>query len=344
MPPPILNSTLITIPILNTILASPAAHPSINPSYRVQVLTTKLAILTNRPSQPSRMGFDAELEIMQCRLDLAKAAMHSELKGKNLVLAEGELGVVERQCKGLTKRLCREARVRSDKTEENKKRIGKWTDASVASAAASAAGGSGSRAWSGGSGSGSEGKNARPELKRTSSTTSSSSNTDSLPDITEENDYDYTSTESTPTQPPLSPPIDDIPSLSLHSLSLSPSDLNGPDAEEPSPFFRQYSTSNTKTSRVEERREPRENKYELRRRVVQDLRIQALILMAEVEEMMGRPERRGKWDNLALKLSAGSSNGSAGTITNVGSSASSSSSTSADADLGTSSTGSAGTA
>jgi hypothetical protein len=46
-------------------------------------------------------------------------------------------------------------------------------------------------------------------------------------------------------------------------------------------------------------------KYESRQRTITTFRIEALRLLGEVEEMQGRPERRGRWDSLAIRLEAG---------------------------------------
>lgn len=46
-------------------------------------------------------------------------------------------------------------------------------------------------------------------------------------------------------------------------------------------------------------------KYQNRQGVITNLRIEALRLLGEVEDLQGRPERRGRWDSLALKLEAG---------------------------------------
>jgi hypothetical protein len=113
MPPGVLSSNLITVQSLDLILASPTSS---DPIYRHQLLSTKLAILTNRPSQPAQRAFDSELQILQCRLDLAKACLL--LRVPNIVTAGLELGLVERDCKGIVKRMCRENRIRVDKASK----------------------------------------------------------------------------------------------------------------------------------------------------------------------------------------------------------------------------------
>jgi len=47
------------------------------------------------------------------------------------------------------------------------------------------------------------------------------------------------------------------------------------------------------------------SKYQARQRTITALRVEALKLLGEVEEMQGRPERRGRWDSLALRLEEG---------------------------------------
>jgi hypothetical protein len=113
MPPGVLSSNLITVQSLDLILASPTSS---DPIFRHQLLSTKLAILTNRPSQPAHRSFDSELQILQCRLDLAKACLL--LRVPNIVTAGLELGLVERDCKGIVKRMCRENRIRVDKASK----------------------------------------------------------------------------------------------------------------------------------------------------------------------------------------------------------------------------------
>jgi len=113
MPPGILSSNIITVQSLDLILASPTSS---DPTYKHQLLSAKLAILTNRPSQPTHRSFDSELQILQCRLDLAKACL--QLTVPNLSTAGTELGLVERDCKGIIKRMCRENRLRVDKASK----------------------------------------------------------------------------------------------------------------------------------------------------------------------------------------------------------------------------------
>jgi len=47
------------------------------------------------------------------------------------------------------------------------------------------------------------------------------------------------------------------------------------------------------------------SKYQARQRTITALRVESLKLLGEVEEMQGRPERRGRWDSLALRLEEG---------------------------------------
>lgn len=165
MPPNVLSSSVVTVPVLDALLDSRTSPPT--PAKRVQLLSTKLAILTNRPSQPVRgQPFDVEVQVLRCRLDLAGAylALASEGEsesagvsrgssvgsdvgvavsrgssanggvsfskrgssssssrvvvgdtGQQLKLAESELNLVERECKGIIKRYTRLVKQERDK-------------------------------------------------------------------------------------------------------------------------------------------------------------------------------------------------------------------------------------
>lgn len=131
MPPNILSSHLVTIPVLDALLSSSTSPPNL--TKKVQLLSTKLAILTNRPSQPARgQPFDVEIQILRCRLDLAAAHLalaagsdpnasaivaRSGGAGGELKLAEMELGLVEKECKGIIKRYSRLVKLERDKAE-----------------------------------------------------------------------------------------------------------------------------------------------------------------------------------------------------------------------------------
>lgn len=67
-----------------------------------------------------------------------------------------------------------------------------------------------------------------------------------------------------------------------------------------SSVFTSISTTSTSSSL-----DPESSKYQTRQRTITMLRVEALRLLGEVEEMQGRPERRGRWDSLAIKLEAG---------------------------------------
>jgi hypothetical protein len=211
MPPGVLSSNLITVQSLDLILASPTSS---DPIFRHQLLSTKLAILTNRPSQPAHRSFDSELQILQCRLDLAKACLL--LRVPNIVTAGLELGLVERDCKGIVKRMCRENRIRVDKASKRIEMDG--------------------------------------VIERRTSLGSAG---------------DSITTRPAPTPVAASA----YPSTSTNSATSS---ISG-------------STSNT-------------SKYENRQRIITTLRVEALRLLGEVEEMQGKPERKIRWDCLATKL------------------------------------------
>jgi hypothetical protein len=338
MPPSILSSNLINIPVLDLILSSP--QTALNQPYHLQLLHTKLAILTNRPSQPKRRGFAADLEILETRLEVARVALCLQFESEgsagsrvresgesvgfaggngpgndagkgqesgslsrelvprpteprtvsttqtqagpstpnprpvpNYTLAEGELGIVEKECKGLTKRLCREIRARTDRAREKE-------------------------------------REKVPGPSRTSSGASTSTSTaDEAPSSTTSNgeprspDVEgYPSTETTPTQAPV-PAFEksttlDPPTTSLSLHSLTPDDLNMPTSDTDADAGPIPPTS------------PTPGKYQARLQRIKDLRIRGLRLMADVQGMQGRPERQARWEGLALKLQAGSGTGS----------------------------------
>jgi hypothetical protein len=141
----------------------------------------------------------------------------------NLVTAGLELGLVERDCKGIIKRMCRENRIRVDKASR-KIELGGGLD----------------------------GNNTPVGTEGEISTTR-------------------------PAPTPLSSDSTNISS----STNSATSSISG-------------SNSNSSTS-----------KYESRQQIITALRVEALRLLGEVEEMQGKPERRGRWDSLALKLEAG---------------------------------------
>lgn len=347
MPPSILSSNLINIPVLDLILSSP--QTALNQPYHLQLLHTKLAILTNRPSQPKRRGFAADLEILETRLEVARVALclsegsagsigrGSGISGgqgigidagpgqegssstsrdlvprpiqsstsststslsatqaqagpsksgsspvPNYTLAEGELGIVEKECKGLTKRLCREIRARTDRArarDEDQRR------------------------------------DDVPGPSRTSSGTSTSTSTSTAeegpssttsdselrsPDVEE----GYPSTETTPTQAPV-PAFEksttlDPPTTSLSLHSLTPDDLNIPTSD----------TEADADAGPTPPTPPTPGKYQARLQTITDLRIRGLRLMADIQGMQGRPERKVRWEGLALKLQAGTGSGS----------------------------------
>jgi hypothetical protein len=103
MPPDILSSETITLPVINTLLDSQQAQ---DPVYRAQLLTTKLTLLTNSPPNDGKNDFDIELEVLRCRLELAFVSIRSRVP--DLGVAEREAGMVERGCRGIGKRLKRE--------------------------------------------------------------------------------------------------------------------------------------------------------------------------------------------------------------------------------------------
>jgi len=229
MAPGILSSNLITVDSLNVLLNSVAAQ---DPTYKFQLLSTKLAILTNRPSQPVQRSYDSELQILQCRLDIARAAF--ELTVPKLVLAEEELRMVERDCKGIIKRICRRERARSDKAATKSGDGGAVKKDETAESKENLETG----AVTGTGVSASTPERPAPTPLPTSSTSTS------------------TSTDTTATT------ISNTSSMSTGTLS----------------------------------------KYQARQRTITALRVEALKLLGEVEEMQGRPERRGRWDSLALRL------------------------------------------
>jgi hypothetical protein len=337
MPPSILSSNLITIPVLDLILSSP--QTALNQPYHLQLLHTKLAILTNRPSQPKQRGFAADLEILETRLEVARVALCLQSAGSrvresgesvgfaggngpgndagkgqesgslsrglvprpteprtvsttqtqagpskpnprpvpNYTLAEGELGIVEKECKGLTKRLCREIRARTDRARARDE-VQRRGDLPGPSRTSSGASTSTSTAEEG-----------------PSSTTSDSE--PRSPDV-----EGYPSTETTPTQAPV-PAFEksttlDPPTTSLSLHSLTPDDLNIPTSDTDADAGPIPPTP------------PTPGKYQARLQRITDLRIRGLWLMADVQGMQGRPERKARWEGLALKLQAGSGSSS----------------------------------
>jgi len=260
MPPGILSSNLITVPVLDSLLASQAGQEH---TYRLQLLSTKLAILTNRPSQPIKRSFDAELQILQCRLELAKVAVRLT----NLRLASGELGIVETDCKGMFKRIAREIRARSDR--EARKSIGQERDVGTASPQQGGGEGEGDGSYTG------PGPTIESDvMERPSIQTLTPAHLESSP--TSMPTYDPTNT---------SPDLDQDPES--ESRTTSHSSL-------PSVSLSSTSSADAKIA-----------KYQNRQGVITNLRIEALRLLGEVEDLQGRPERRGRWDSLALKLEAG---------------------------------------
>jgi hypothetical protein len=103
MPPDILSSGTITLPVIETLLNSQQAQ---DPIYRAQLLTTKLTLLTNSPPNDGKNDFDIDLQVLRCRLELAFVSIR--LRVPDLGVAEREAGMVERGCRGIGKRLKRE--------------------------------------------------------------------------------------------------------------------------------------------------------------------------------------------------------------------------------------------
>lgn len=231
MPPAILSSNLITISSLDAILASPTSS---DPTYKYQLLSTKLAILTNRPSQPVHRSFDAELQILKCRLDLARACL--ELVVPNLKTADSECEIVGRDCKGILKRMCRENRISNDRANI--------------------------KAGTGG------------VLERQITPTPLSVS-EPIPSTGVEGEPSTSST-SRPAPTPIS------------SGSTNTDSTNSTDS----------ATSTTSDSTAG-------SKYGGRIRVITGIRIEALRLSAQVDELQGNTGRRERLESLALKLEAG---------------------------------------
>ncbi|WVQ85075.1 hypothetical protein IAT38_007239 [Cryptococcus sp. DSM 104549] len=122
MPPPILSSPLLNLSTINSLISSPAPQP---PHTRIQLLSAKIHLLSDPPAAgPSsaggvdatadsqgkgkgraRISDAAQLEVLQCRLDLGRAYLGLDVP--EWTSAEVELGLVEKDCKGMMKRLGR---------------------------------------------------------------------------------------------------------------------------------------------------------------------------------------------------------------------------------------------
>lgn len=115
MPPPILSSEVITLPVLETMLNSHQAQK--DKTYRLLLLRTKLALLTNPPppslevgSSSTRASVQDQLIVLRLRLEIGRLILslppgtgtESEIKG-----ARVELGIVDKEIKGILKRLVR---------------------------------------------------------------------------------------------------------------------------------------------------------------------------------------------------------------------------------------------
>jgi hypothetical protein len=296
MPGGILSSNFITVPVLDSLLASPAGQ---EPSYRLQLLSTKLAILTNLPSQPHRRSFDTELQILQCRLEVAKVAVGLA----NLTLARGELGIVERECKGMIKRITREVRARSDREARRCITSERDREDQVVSGTTTPTGtGSGNAIGTAvGSGASPSTSTYGEESESGSGSTIKAIKRDIDIGIGSELSSLSTSSPSTSTTPNTS---QSDPNLALSPItSSSSSDL---DTQEILKAFSSSSTSATTPSPpLSEATTPSDSKvakYQFRQGIIKKLRVEALRALGDLEELQGKPERRGRWDSLAMKL------------------------------------------
>lgn len=131
MPPAILSSPFLTLPILDKALA----NPSLSPLERISLLHAKITLLTNdissaltptpssqRPPSSSRdthttaggsssvsrslkavhRDLESTLKELECRKDVA--TLYLSLGPSKYIEAEGELTIVEGRCKSLLKR------------------------------------------------------------------------------------------------------------------------------------------------------------------------------------------------------------------------------------------------
>ncbi|KAL7422988.1 hypothetical protein Q5752_002286 [Cryptotrichosporon argae] len=91
MPPAILSSSVLTLPILDALLLR-----SSDPSDRVPLLSAKLALLENSPAPAD------PLAVLRVRVELARA--YAGCAPPDLHAAESEAGVVDAACRRLGKR------------------------------------------------------------------------------------------------------------------------------------------------------------------------------------------------------------------------------------------------
>ena len=237
------------------------------------------------------------------------------VKVANLRLASEELGIVEKDCKGMIKRIVREIRAGSDR--EGRKRIGSKRDRENEAVGGTATGartgyergtaiinadeggscssmnGAGlASGYGSGSGSGSTIKGVKRDLDRNggdngigselfSSSTSPSTFTTSNPPHLDPKLSLTTITESTTSK------LDTDVTLKAFSTSSASSTST----TTPSPHLPVETVTDTPS-------DSKPAKHQFRQGVITKLRVEALRLLGQIAESQGRPERRGRWDSL----------------------------------------------